>query len=146
MFRRWGFCHTARNGALSQTFAHGLAVSPLGWVNKPPQSRGSVQRRETQMTLGKIRIAALAATFLAGTAALGYAQSSSTIGAGGSTAGNGSSSTTLGTGGSASGSGSGSGSASTLGTGGSSAGGKSGSSSTVGAGGSSAGSTGLDNA
>ena len=38
------------------------------------------------MTLKQLRIAALTATFLTGTVALGYAQSSSTIGTGGSSA------------------------------------------------------------
>src|SRR5215210_7887452 len=70
--------------------------------------------RRVRMTLKQLRIAALTATFLTGTVALGYAQSSSTVGTGGSSAGGGSSSTTLGTGGSSSG-GSGSGSSSTLG-------------------------------
>src|SRR5437763_944432 len=69
----------------------------------------------------KLRVTAMVASLLAGTAALAYAQSSSTLGTGGSSAGGGSTSTTLGTGGSAAGGGSGSGSASTLGTGGSTA-------------------------
>src|SRR5437762_30033 len=69
----------------------------------------------------KIRTTAMVATLLAGTAAIAYAQSSSTLGTGGSTAGSGSSSTTLGTGGSSAGGGTGAGSASTLGTGGSTA-------------------------
>src|SRR5206468_1114112 len=85
----------------------------------------------------KIRITAMVATLLTGTAAIAYSQSSSTIGAGGS-AGGGTSSTSLGTGGSAAGGTAGTGSASTLGTGGSSAG--SGKSSTsLGTGGSAAG-------
>src|SRR5947207_1584395 len=64
---------------------------------------------------------ALVTALLAGTAAMAYAQSSSTLGTGGSTAGGGKSGTssTLGTGGSTAGSGS---SSSTLGTGGSAAG------------------------
>src|SRR5262249_60099121 len=51
----------------------------------------------------KLRITAMVASLLAGTAALAYAQSSSTLGTGGSTAGGGSTSTTLGTRGSAAG-------------------------------------------
>ena len=90
---------------------------------------------------GWLLLAWVVTGILTGTAALGYAQSSSTIGAGGSTAGGGSSSTTLGTGGSAAGSGSGSSSSSSMGTGGSSAG-KGQSSSSMGTGGSSAGTTG----
>jgi len=39
------------------------------------------------MTLKQLRIAALTATFLTGTVALGYAQSSSTVGTGGSSSG-----------------------------------------------------------
>jgi hypothetical protein len=78
--------------------------------------------QERAMTLKQMRMAALTATFLTGSAALVYAQSSSTVGAGGSSAGGGTSSSTIGTGGSAAGGGTGSGSSSTLGTGGSSAG------------------------
>src|SRR5205085_2357511 len=73
----------------------------------------------------KLRVTAMVASLLAGTAALAYAQSSSTIGAGGSAAGTGKSgantSSTLGTGGSTAGR-ERSGSSSTLGTAGSSAG------------------------
>jgi hypothetical protein len=87
--------------------------------------------------LMKLRTIALAGTILLGTAAMGYAQSSSTIGAGGSSAGGGSTSTTLGTGGSSAG-GSGSGSASTLGVGGATAGNGS-TSTSLGTGGSAAG-------
>ncbi|HSH99830.1 MAG TPA: hypothetical protein VLA02_04440, partial [Reyranella sp.] len=47
--------------------------------------------------------AALAATFLAGSAVFAYAQTSSTLGAGGSTAGSGSTSSTMGVGGSSAG-------------------------------------------
>src|SRR6266568_4480803 len=86
----------------------------------------------------KLRATALVTALLAGTAAMAYAQSSSTLGTGGSKAGGDSSSTTLGTGGSATGGSSGSSSDSTLGTGGSSAGGGS-SSTTLGTGGSAAG-------
>ena len=53
--------------------------------------------------ISSIRKAALAATFLAGSAVFAYAQTSSTLGVGGSTSGSGSSSTTLGTGGSSAG-------------------------------------------
>src|SRR5438045_2903690 len=89
----------------------------------------------------KIRVTAMVASLLAGTAAIAYAQSSSTLGTGGSTAGGSSTSTTLGTGGSAAGTGKRMGSSSTLGTGGSTAGERerSGSSSTLGTAGSSAG-------
>jgi hypothetical protein len=51
-----------------------------------------------------LRTAALAATILAGSAALAIAQSSSTIGTGGSSAGSGGTSSTVGTGGSSAGS------------------------------------------
>jgi hypothetical protein len=96
-----------------------------------------IHSRRRMMTLKQLRTVALAGTLLIGSAAMGYAQSSSTIGAGGSTAGGGSSSTTLGTGGSAAGGGSG-GSASTLGVGGATAGNGSASTS-LGTGGSAAG-------
>src|SRR5437764_830128 len=74
----------------------------------------------------KIRITAMVATLLTGTAAIAYSQSSSTIGAGGSAAGTGTrsgTSSTLGTGGSTAGERerSGSSTGTTLGTGGSSA-------------------------
>src|SRR5436305_853904 len=81
----------------------------------------------------KLRVTAMVASLLAGTAALAYAQSSSTLGTGGSSAGGGSTSTTPGTGKA--------GTSSTLGTGGSTAGRGSGSSSTLGTAGSSAGSS-----
>src|SRR5437660_1898763 len=63
-------------------------------------ARWDPETRRVRMTLKQLRIAALTATFLTGTVALGYAQSSSTVGTGGSSAGGGTSSTTLGTGGS----------------------------------------------
>ena len=88
----------------------------------------------------KLRTTALITAFLTGTAAIAFAQTSSTIGAGGSAAGGGSSSTTLGTGGSSAG-GYGGGTSSTLGTGGSTAGSGS-SSTTLGTGGSAAGTPG----
>src|SRR2546423_1176022 len=70
----------------------------------------------------KIRTTAMVATLLAGTAAIAYAQSSSTLGTGGSTACKGSTSTSLGTGGSAAGTGERERSGSSLATGGSAAG------------------------
>src|SRR5437764_14132368 len=119
-----------------------------GWIEElcriGVRTAVSLWRRLYQTNAGedgmwnKFRVTAMVASLLAGTAALAYAQSSSTLGTGGSSAGGGSTSTTLGTGGSAARGGSGSGSASTLGTGGSTAGGGS-TSTTLGTGGSAAG-------
>src|SRR5437764_12492121 len=121
-----------------------------GWIGElcgiGVRTAVSLWRRLYQTNAGedgmwnKFRVTAMVASLLAGTAALAYAQSSSTLGTGGSSAGGGSTSTTLGTGGSAAGGGR-TGTSSTLGTGGSTAGsGKSGTSSTLGTGGSTAGS------
>src|SRR3569623_1274437 len=150
-----------RSGAVTGKFKL-LAALPIEQSDAATRNAAALNASRTQggllMTLTKLRTIALAGTVLLGTAAMGYAQSSSTIGAGGSTAGggagsgaastlgvggatagNGSASTSLGTGGSAAGSGkSGSGSASTIGAGGSTAG-KGSASSSMGTGGSSAG-------
>src|SRR3990170_943094 len=67
--------------------------------------------REATMSFRAIRYAALAATFLAGSAAIAHGQTSSTIGTSGSTAGGGSVGTVLGTGGGAAGAGGGAASA-----------------------------------
>src|SRR4051794_37612037 len=93
--------------------------SHASWLEADDKKTNVQKTKEIGMTLKQLRIAALAATFLAGSAALGYAQSSSTVGAGGSSAGGGTSSTTLGTGGSSAGGSAGAGSSSTLGVGGS---------------------------
>src|SRR5215216_1318253 len=84
-------------------------------------ARENWNQGETAMNRHGLSLAALTATFLAGSAALVFAQTSSTVGTGGSSAGGGTSSSTIGTGGSSAG-----------GTGGSSAGGTGGTSSTVG--------------
>ena len=72
------------------------------------------------MSLKAIRNVALAATFLAGSAAIAEAQTSSTLGTGGTSTGGGFVNSVLGTGGSSAGAGGGS--ASTLGLGGATAG------------------------
>src|SRR5687767_1023392 len=109
--------------------------SPERFQNQPINYRRGfshlIIEEETPMRI--LKISAVTAALLAGTA-LAVAQSSSTVGTGGSSAGGGTSNSTVGTGGSSAG-GSGSGSASTLGTGGTSAGGGT-SSSSVGTGGS----------
>jgi hypothetical protein len=118
---------------------NGLALCRLTGDFPLAHAGGTEQtfRRRDQMVRRKLSLTALTATFLAGSAALVLAQSSSTLGTGGTSAGGGMSSSSVGTGGSSAGS-SGSGSASTLGTGGTSAGGGQ-SSSSVGTAGSAAG-------